>query len=115
MKIVSIGSLKKFKVKMPGAFKAMKQSAIGVADGSKGFAFRVFTLKPGGHTPFHAHDFEHLNYVVSGIGALVTEAGPSPVARGDFAFVPGCEKHQYRNRSRTRDFVFICAVPSPYE
>jgi DNA mismatch repair protein MutS2 len=35
----------------------------------------VFTIEPGGHTPFHRHSFEHLNYVIEGTGAVVAEDG----------------------------------------
>jgi quercetin dioxygenase-like cupin family protein len=115
MKIVGRDELPKIRVRMPGAGKAFKQLAISSADGAPGFSFRVFTLKPGGHTPYHRHGFEHLNYVISGKGLLVTESGAKPVGRGDFAVVLPGEKHQYRNASRKTDLVFICAVPREYE
>ncbi len=116
MKIVSLDQIEKTKVEMEGAVDVWKQTPVSSADGSPSFAFRVFTVDPGGHTPYHTHPFEHLNYVISGNGALVTESGElRPLCAGDFALVTPGEKHQYRNTSADAPFVMICAVPSAYE
>ncbi|MBN1554839.1 MAG: cupin domain-containing protein, partial [Phycisphaerae bacterium] len=80
------------------------------------FCFRVFTIQPEGHTPYHTHESEHLNYIISGRGVLVDENGTEhPVAAGDFAVVLPNEKHQYRNTSADEPFVILCAVPNEYE
>ena len=116
MKIVNVNEVAKTKVEMEGATKAWRQLLISSRDGSPSYAVRVFTVEPGGHTPYHAHAFEHLNYVISGEGCLVNEAGDQqPIGTGDFALVLPNEKHQYRNLSPDRDLVFICAVPKDYE
>jgi len=100
---------------MEGAHRVWKQTVISAADGSPRFAFRVFTLGPGGHTPHHCHPFEHLNYVIAGRGWLVAPSGRrQSLRKHDFALVKPGEKHQYRNASRTRPFVMICAVPKKY-
>jgi quercetin dioxygenase-like cupin family protein len=101
---------------MAGAAGVSKQIPIAAADGSPVFSFRVFTIEPGGHTPFHSHPFEHLNYVISGCGALVQENGQELALKaGDFALVLPDEKHQYRNASSGEPFIMICAVPKQYE
>ena len=100
---------------MSGAQGITKQMPISSADGSPSFSFRVFTVKPGGHTPLHAHLFEHLNYIISGSGTLVEGFSEHPVQEGDFALVLPGEAHQFRNSSTDRDLVFICAVPKEYE
>lgn len=116
MKIISLDQLEKGRVEMEGAVNVWKQTPVSSADGSPRFAFRVFTVDPGGHTPYHTHPFEHLNYVISGDGALVTETGEHrPLRAGDFALVVPGEKHQYRNTSADVPFVMICAVPKEYE
>lgn len=38
-----------------------------------------------------------------------------PVKKGDFAFLPPNEKHQFKNKSETEELVFICAVPNECE
>jgi quercetin dioxygenase-like cupin family protein len=101
--------------KMEGAEGVIKQVPISSAEGSPSFSFRVFTVKPGGHTPLHAHLFEHLNYIISGSGTLVEGLTEHVVKEGDFALVMPGEVHQYRNNSTDRDLIFICAVPQAYE
>lgn len=116
MKIIPIDDIEKIKVDMDGAEKLFKQVPISGKDGSPLFCFRVFTVEPGGHTPYHTHPFEHLNYVIEGNGVLVTESGEEkPLKKGDFALVLPEEKHCYKNVSPDQPFVMICAVPKEYE
>ena len=101
---------------MEGADKVFKQVPISKNDGTPSFCFRVFTIEPEGHTPYHTHDFEHLNYVINGQGFLVDEQGVKHhIKAGEFAFILPNEKHQFRNRSDTEPFLIICAVPNEYE
>ena len=116
MKIVPLGEVEKIAARMEGASGIAKQVPISRNDGSPSFSFRVFTFEPGGHTPFHAHPNEHINYVIEGEGVVVKENGETcPIKKGDFALILPNEKHQYRNQSRTGRLVMICAVPSEYE
>jgi quercetin dioxygenase-like cupin family protein len=101
---------------MEGADKVYKQVPISKDDGSPVFSFRVFTIEPGGHTPFHRHPFEHLNYIIEGSGVVVNESGQErEVKKGDFALVLPDEKHQYKNKSISEPMIMICAVPKEYE
>lgn len=116
MKITRLDSSQNVRVDMEGAKNVHKQIPISGSDGSPTFAFRVFTIEPGGHTPYHAHPFEHLNYIIEGEGVVVNSSGEERTARkGDFVLVLPGEKHQYRNRSPLNTFVMICAVPKEYE
>ena len=116
MKIVSLEQLPSVAMTMEGAHLVSKQVPVGKEDGAPNFSFRVFTLEPGGHTPYHQHDAEHLNYILQGEGALVDEDGhENPVSAGDFGFVAPQEKHQFRNKSNDALFKFICAVPQAFE
>lgn len=99
---------------MEGAKDIYKQVPLSVKDGVPNFSFRVFTIKPGGHTPFHRHPFEHMNYVIAGRGVLVAADGGLELNKGDFASVLPDEKHQFRNTGKS-DLVIICAVPKEYE
>jgi len=116
MKVVHLRDVAKAPAAMEGARGALKQVPLSRDDGAPNFSFRVFTLEPGGHTPYHRHESEHLNYVIEGRGVLVDESGTErELEAGSFAMVLPNEKHQYRNRSADRPFVMICAVPKEYE
>lgn len=101
---------------MDGVKDVFKQLPIGSADGTPNFSFRVFTVGPNGHTPYHRHDSEHVNYIISGRGAIQDESGDlHPVKEGDFCLIDPGEKHQYRNLSDKDELVLICAVMKEYE
>ena len=116
MKIVHLDKVEKTRPEMEGAKGVFKQLPISKADGTPIFSFRVFTIEPGGHTPYHTHPFEHINYVIGGNGAIVNEKGEEKkVSKGFFSLILPDEKHQYKNTSDTEDMVIICAVPKDYE
>jgi quercetin dioxygenase-like cupin family protein len=116
VKITKLEKVKKNKVEMEDARNVYKQVPIGIAEGAPNFVFRVFTIQPGGQTPFHSHASEHVNYIISGRGALVDKDGQEhTVEKGDFCLVMPDEKHRYKNVSGDQDFVMICAVPRQYE
>jgi len=116
MKIVHLQQLEKQKVKRDGAEKTLKQVVLSAKDGAPVYALRVFTVEPGGYTPFHRHNYEHMNYIIEGEGILVNEKGiEQPIEKADFALVLPDEKHQYRNISEKHNLVIICGVPVEYE
>jgi quercetin dioxygenase-like cupin family protein len=117
MKITNLMEVTKTKMMMEGAKDVEKQIPISKVDGTPVYSFRVFTIEPGGHTPYHTHPFEHLNYVIEGAGAVVLESGEEkPLQKGNFVLVLPEEKHQYKNSSASEGpFVLICAVPKEYE
>ncbi len=116
MKVISLAEAEKKAVAMEGARNVWKQVPLGGGDGSPLFSFRVFTIEPHGHTPYHVHPFEHLNYVIEGNGALVMESGQEKnIHKGDFVLVLPHEKHRYRNTSDSEPLVMICAVPKEFE
>ncbi len=101
---------------MIGASGASKQIPLSKDDGAPVYSYRVFTLDPEGYTPYHKHDYEHMNYIIEGEGAIVNEAGEEfSLNKGDFALVSPNEKHQYRNKSSKQPFVMICGVPNQFE
>ena len=116
MKVVRLEEVKKVPVEMEGAKHVVKQMPISSADGAPTFSFRVFTVGPGGQTPYHTHEAEHVNYVIAGVGVLVDENEEEiPIGKGQFALVLPHEKHCYRNASDTEDLVLLCAVPLQWE
>ncbi len=116
MKIIALDKVEKKKVQMEGAAGAWKQLPLGNADGAPVYSYRVFTLEPGGNTPYHSHPYEHMNFIIEGQGVLVNGAGEEkPLKAGDFALVNPNERHQYRNNSTTTAFRMICGVPKEFE
>lgn len=115
MNITSQDKVEKLKVDLEGAKDVEKQLMIAKAHGTPSFSFRLFTIQPGGHTPHHAHPFEHLNYVIEGNGIVLDKDGEHEIKKGDFVLVLPDEKHQYRNTSSEEPFIVICAVPKEYE
>lgn len=111
MFIQHLNEITKAAVQGEGIAGVCKQIPIGPAQGWKDYVVRVFTLQPGGHTPHHAHDWEHINYVISGNGQLDVSGTKHRLPAGTFAVVPANEKHQYSNPG-AEDFVMICIVPA---
>ena len=77
MIIRKLDDVEKTSVDMEGVKGIAKQLVIGSGDGAPNFSFRVFTLEPGGHMPHHSHEVEHVNFVLSGQGALMDGDGKS--------------------------------------
>jgi len=116
MKITNLMATESRDVGMTGSRGVTKKVPLGKSDGAPNFSFRVFTIEPGGHTPRHLHDQEHLNYIIEGEGVVVTaDEQKKPVKKGDFALIMPNEMHQYINTSDTSPMVMICAVPRDYE
>ncbi len=116
MKIVKQSDIEKTNIEMEGVKNVKKQLMIGSKDGAPNFSFRIFTLAGNGHTPYHTHEFEHVNYAIKGNGYIVdAEGNENEFNEGDFAVVPSGEKHQFRNASKFKKFAFICAVITKYE
>lgn len=116
MKIVKQSEIPKQNIEMEGVKNVKKQLMIGSKDGAPNFSFRIFTLAGNGHTPYHTHEFEHVNYVIKGKGYIVDEQGnKNEFNEGDFAVISPNDKHQFRNASKFKKFVFICAVTKDYE
>ena len=88
-----------------------KQIVIGPEEGSKEIVMRYFTLKPGGMSPCHSHDFPHLVKIEAGSGAVKdAEGNERLLERGDYIYVNDNEVHQFRNTG-AETFAFICIVP----
>jgi quercetin dioxygenase-like cupin family protein len=116
VKIINIDETEKSRVQMEGASGAWKQIPLGSKDGSPNYSYRVFTLEPGGFTPYHYHPYEHMNFIIEGEGELVNAKGEKQQLKaGDFALVSPDEKHQYRNTSPDKVFRMICGVPKQFE
>lgn len=84
---------------------------IGRIDGANNFCMRRFDLAPDGHTPRHAHAWEHEIFFHAGEGEVYHDGQWTRVAPGDAVFVPGDQEHQIRNAGDSA-LTFICLVPA---
>ncbi|MCF7918489.1 MAG: cupin domain-containing protein [Candidatus Cloacimonetes bacterium] len=99
-------------VEMDGAKGAHIRWLISEKDGAPNFATRMFEVDKDGFTPYHAHSWEHENFIVEGEGVLVTEDGDKPFKQGDILYVPPMFKHSYKNTG-TGVLKFLCMIPHP--
>lgn len=80
-------------------------------DGAPNYALRVIEVAPGGHTPRHAHPYEHENFVVEGQGRVLLNGQWHEVGPGSVIFVPAGMEHTYENIGQT-PFRFLCGIPT---
>ncbi len=86
-----------------------KQILAGPRDGYNGF-LRKFSLKAGGHSPYHHHNWSHLVYVLEGSGKLNQKDGEYPLKQGSVVYLPPNEEHNFQNTGEG-ELVFLCLVP----
>ncbi len=111
MQVKNINEIDESVVTMEGAVGAKMRLLISENDGAENFAMRMFTVEPGGHTPFHDHDYEHEVFVLDGSGLLKGESGETRFKSGDVIFVEPNEKHQFVNAG-DQPMRFICLIPA---
>ena len=114
MPIRTYNEIPEIKVEMEGASGVTKRIPISKNEGWQDYTLRTFKISPGGYTPKHDHDWEHVNYVISGKGRLNIDGKIHELKEKDFAFVPPNSTHQFEN-PYDRDFEFICIVPNKGE
>ena len=83
---------------------------IGKKDSARNFFMRVFDIAPGGHTPKHAHDWEHEMFVHAGEGEIFGNDQWNPIKPGNVVFIPPNEVHQMRNIGKDK-LIVVCLVP----
>jgi quercetin dioxygenase-like cupin family protein len=88
---------------------AFKQILVGPKDGYEGY-LRVISLSPGGHTPYHQHEWWHVNYIIEGEGRVVIEGEKHEVKAGSTAYIDGGKQHRFENTG-VGILKFICLVP----
>jgi quercetin dioxygenase-like cupin family protein len=94
----------------PDANKARMKVPIGVEQGWSDHVLRIVELEAEGHSPRHAHDWPHINYVIEGEGVIHMSGEDHPVTAGGYAYIPARVEHQFRNTGEV-PFRFICIVP----
>jgi quercetin dioxygenase-like cupin family protein len=93
-----------------GASKLKVRWLITKETGAENFVMRLFEMEPEGHSPFHAHPWEHEVFILDGKGYVVSEDGEVRFRSGDVIFVPPNEKHQFKNDG-AESLRFLCLIP----
>lgn len=100
-------------VTMEGAKDVKMKILVGPADGSDNIIMRHFTISPGGNTPYHQHNYEHVVKIESKRGIAVDKNGiQHEVKKGQSLYVNSNELHQFRNPF-DEEFEFTCIIPNP--
>ncbi len=110
MKVINYKKIKREELEGHGIKNVSMRVVIGPSDKAPNFVMRVFTVESGGHTPYHAHPFEHEVFVLKGAGEVLFGKTPHKMEKDSVIFIPGDETHQFRNIG-DGDLVFICVVP----
>lgn len=112
MNIESIEDVGQKAVELEGAQGVRMRMLIGPDKGASHFHMRQFQVAQGGHTPHHAHDYEHEVLILSGSGIVKSDQGDHPFKPRDVIYMPPNEKHQFFNTGETV-CEFICLIPAP--
>ncbi len=111
MKIINYTSVNPTMIDNDVARGIAGRVVIGKADGADHFCMRIFEISPDGHTPRHAHAWEHEIFFHSGEGEIYTDGKWRKVSSGTVVFMPSNEEHQIRNTGKGL-LVFACLIPS---
>ena len=110
MKIKRADGVRAFPVEMDGAEGVDIRLLVNEDDGAPNFIMRQFDVAADGHTPRHAHDWEHECYILSGSGVVAARDGEKPVSAGDCVYIPPGDEHQFRNTG-AEPLRFLCLIP----
>ena len=112
MKVKAAESVEAQPVAVEGAKDVRIRWLVHGPDGAKNFYLRQFELAPGGHTPKHAHAYEHEVFVLEGSGAVLEGDIEHPLRPGTVVYVPPSQVHQFRNTG-PGPLKFLCLIPHP--
>ncbi len=113
MKINNNEEIPAASVEMEGAKDVRMKMLIGPGDASDNIHMRHFFVAPGGNTPYHKHNYEHVIKIENNRGIVVDEEGVEhELRKGQSLYVKPNEMHQFRN-PYSEDFEFICIIPNP--
>jgi quercetin dioxygenase-like cupin family protein len=112
MKVIHTEQIEAAPVDMEGAVNCCIRCLIGPDDAAPSFSMRQFEVAPGGHTPKHAHAYEHEVYVLEGSGVALEGEREHPLRPGSAVYVPPNQLHQFRNTGGG-PLKFLCLIPHP--
>lgn len=94
----------------PGIKGVEMRVLIGEAEKAPNFIMRLFTVEPGGYSPYHSHPWEHEVFILSGKGEVHQRERTWEIGPGSVIYVPPGEEHQFLNVGKDV-LQFICLVP----
>lgn len=113
MKINNNNEIFAAEVEMEGAKDVKMKILIGPDDRSDNIFMRHFFISPGGNTPYHQHNYEHVIKVEKNKGIAVDENGNEhEIKAGQSLYVRPNDLHQFKNPFN-EVFEFICIIPNP--
>ena len=112
MKVIHTEQIEAAPVDMEGAVNCCIRCLIGPDDAAPSFSMRQFEVAPGGHTPKHAHAYEHEVFVLEGSGVALEGEREHPLRPGSAVYVPPNQLHQFRNTG-PGPLKFLCLIPHP--
>ncbi len=101
-------------LEMEGVKGVSMRIMVGRADGAPNFSLRHFQVAAGGHTPRHAHDYEHEVVVLGGSGTAEYDGKDYPIREGDVLLISPNATHQFR-ADRGSEMRFLCLVPVSFD
>ena len=110
MIVRSFTDVKSERIDAEGAAGVSKRVLVSAADGAPNFIMRQFVIEPGGNTPYHTHDWEHVIYVLSGQGHVRHSVGKYDIEAGSAALILPGEEHGFVNTG-DEPLVFLCSIP----
>ncbi len=93
-----------------GLKNVRKQILVGPGDGYDGF-MRMFIVEENGYTPYHKHNWYHLNYIVDGEGIVTIGEVEYKITKGNVAYIPGNTMHGFKNTG-IGSLKFLCLIPA---
>ncbi len=111
MRVTHVRSMRGNEVDIAGAKGVVTRIPISADDGAPSFTMRLFTIFPGGNTPYHSHDYEHEIFVINGRGALLSAEGRKAVAPGDAILILPGELHGFE-ADGSLGMEMLCMVPN---
>ncbi len=97
-------------VETPGARNVGIRVLLSREDGAPNFIMRRFSIRPGGHTPYHTHPWEHQVYVLSGSGRVNQGEEHHALSADSVVLVLPDEEHSFENTG-DEPLVFLCTIP----
>lgn len=117
VKIVKVNDVAEEELKKGSAKGTKVRYLIDQRHGANNFFLRIYSVEPGGQTPYDKHPYEHEVFVLKGKATLLTINDGIPemieVNEGDAIYIASNEVHQFINTS-DEVFTMLCLKGSEH-
>jgi quercetin dioxygenase-like cupin family protein len=111
MRVISPAEIEVAAMELVGAKGVTMRVLIGPNEGAPTFVMRMFEIAPGGHTPMHAHKWEHEVFMLDGEGEIASPTQQLWTQARTAVFVAPGETHQFVNVG-SGTLRFLCLIPA---